>query len=353
MTTESERLSVTYPALSRLRGAMALFFASVVAFAACDTDPAPQVTFTATGNLEGLVFFDAGEDGIFDPSDGDIPVAGAGLAAQARGTGRTFAGGTAQTDAAGRFAITGLPLGTHDLVVDTTTVPDGVAICQNPLRFSITANETQFQTVPGRAGCLITIQAAKELALGSFAIVRGIVTGEPGQVDASRTYFQDGSAGALIFSGSLEGLGLALGDQIEIAAVTGEFSGEFQFVNPVTLRAVIEDVGELEAQLMTTAEVSASGATFTHPAQGRFIRLERARLTGAFGSIGNIQNAPIDDGSGGTVMRVDDGVADRNTLNTIFTVGLCYNIQGFAANFAGAGQIFPRSLADVEVVPCN
>ncbi len=52
-------------------------------------------------------------------------------------------------------------------------------------------------------------------------------------------------------------------------------------------------------------------------------------------------------------IRVDDGVADRNSLDTIFSVDTCYNINGFAANFQGTGQIFPRSLADVEEVSCN
>lgn len=354
MTTERQRLSVTYTVIPGVRaGVSGLVLAGVLALAACDTDPAPQVSFTETGNLEGLVFFDAGEDGLFDPSDGDSAIAGVSVAAQARGTGATFAGGSAQSDAAGRFTIGGLPLGTHDLLVDETTVPAGVAICQNPIRFSITANETRFQTVQGRPGCLIPIQDAKELALGSFVIVRGVVTGAPGQVDASRTYIQDATAGALIFSGALEGMGIVVGDQIEIGAVTDQFGGEFEFVNPVTLRQLIEDVGAPEPLVVTTAEVSASGAAFTDPIQGRFIRLPKARLTGAFGSTGNVQNAPIDDGSGATVMRVDDGVADRTTLNTIFTVGLCYNINGFAANFNGSGQIFPRSLADVEEVPCN
>jgi hypothetical protein len=32
---------------------------------------------------------------------------------------------------------------------------------------------------------------------------------------------------------------------------------------------------------------------------------------------------------------------------------VCYDITGFGANFAGAGQIFPRSVADIVEVPCN
>jgi hypothetical protein len=104
----------------------------------------------------------------------------------------------------------------------------------------------------------------------------------------------------------------------------------------------------------TTSEVSLSGTTYTDPLQGRLLKIEKAELTAAFGAGGaNIQNGIINDGSGATTIRIDDGVADRNSLNTIMTVGLCYDIVGFGANFAGAGQIFPRSLADIVEVPCN
>ena len=354
MTINDERSSVPhFHAIRALGRGAALVLLGLAVTAGCNADPAPPFSTTATGNLEGLVFFDAAEDGLFDPAGGDFAIAGVGVEARERGTDQTFAGGTGQSDANGRFLISALPLGTHDLQIDTLTVPSGVSICQNPLRVSITANETRFQQVQGRAGCLIAIQDAKELALGEFVIVRGIVTGTPGQVDASRTYLQDATAGALIFSSALDGAGLAIGDQIEISAVTGQFSNEFEFLNPVTLRAHVPGVGAIDPVVVTTAELAASGADYTHPLQGRLVRLERTQLTGAFGSTGNVQNAPIDDGSGAITVRVDDGVADRNQLNTIFTVGSCYNMNGFAANFSGSAQFFPRSLADVEEVSCN
>jgi DNA/RNA endonuclease YhcR with UshA esterase domain len=354
MTIESERLRVTHSHSSRLRaGAAGLVLAGLAAFAACDAAPAPPFAFTATGEVEGLVFFDVLEDGIFDPAGGDVAIAGVTVSAQGRGTGETFAGGTAQSGADGRFQIAGLPLGTHDLLIDTTTVPAGVAICQNPIRFSITANAVRFQSVQGRAGCLITIQEAKELALGEFVIVRGIVTGTPGQVDASRVYIQDATAGALIFSSALDAAGLALGDQVEISAVTGQFGNEFEFLNPVTLRELVAGVGVVDPVVVTTQEIADAGPDYTDPIQGRLVRLEAAQLTGAFGSTGNEQNAPIDDGSGGITIRVDDGVAVRAQLNTLFTVGSCYNLNGFVANFNGAGQFFLRSMADVEEVSCN
>jgi hypothetical protein len=289
---------------------------------------------------------------VFDPSSGDVPLAGVGVAVQDRGTGNTFPGGTAITGADGRFLLADLPAGTHDLRIDTLTVPEDVSICQNPLQVTVNLEETRFSEVRGRAGCLITILAAKELPLGEFAIVRGIVTSSPGQIEAGWTYVQDATAGARAFGG-LDGLGLEIGDQVELGAVTGAFSNDFE-LGSVVFRGLVKGVGAPAPVETTTGEVAASGTSWTHPLQGRLITFRAAQLTAAFGAGGaNIQNGIIDDGSGATTIRIDDGVADRNTLNTLMTVGTCYDITGFGANFAGAGQIFPRSVADIVEVPCN
>jgi DNA/RNA endonuclease YhcR with UshA esterase domain len=319
---------------------------------ACEGDLAPQFEITGTGSVEGLVFFDVAEDGVFDPASGDVPIAGVGVAVQDRGTGNTYPGGTATSGSNGRFQVTGLPAGTHDLLIDTLTVPAGVSICQNPLQVTVNLNETRFSQVRGRAGCLITIQAAKELAEGEFAIVRGIVTSSPGQIEVGWTYIQDQTAGARVFGG-LDGLGIQIGDQVEVGAVTGQFTNDFEF-GSVVFRARVEGVGALTPKSVTTAEVAASGTTWTDPLQGLLITIAKAKLTAAFGAGGaNIQNGIIDDGSGAITIRIDDGVADRNTLNNLMTVGKCYDITGFGANFAGAGQIFPRSVADIVEVPCT
>ncbi len=323
-------------------GALGGLFLVTALAAACE-DPAPPLEIEGTGSVAGLVFFDANEDGVFDPSDGDTPVDGVGLEVRDRGTGDAFSGANGTTGADGRFEITGLPLGTHDLRVDEASVPEGVSICQNPIPVSVFLNETSFADVRGRPACLITIAEAKETPIPSFVIVQGIVTSFPGQIESGWTYIQDGSAGTKLFGGVLEGLGIELGDRIEIGGDSELFSGDFDITN-LTLRQVTPDVGELAT--------AASGGDITDPVQGGFIRVEAAELTAPFGT-GNIQNALIDDGSGAVIIRIDDGVANRNTLNDLFTVGLCYDINGFGAIFSGAGQIFPRSLADIVEVPCN
>jgi DNA/RNA endonuclease YhcR with UshA esterase domain len=345
-TDNSTRGGRSWRLLATLAG-----LAAMLVVAGCD-EIAPPIAVDGTGNLEGLVFFDASEDGIFDPADGDSAIAGVAIAVQERGTGQTFPNGSAVSAADGRFTIDELPLGTHDMKIDTLTVPDGVSICQNPIRVSVFLGETTFERVNGRPGCLITILAAKDLGPEEFVIVRGIVTSAPGQIEASFAYIEDATGGLFLFAPALMGQGIAVGDQIEVGGTTAIFSGQFELTN-VTLREVVPDVATPLPLLVTTAEIGASGADPYADLQNRFVRVENAELLEAFGASGNEQNSTIDDGSGSITIRIDDGVADRNELDNLLTAGTCYDINGFAANFNGAAQIFPRSLDDIVEVPCN
>ncbi|MDX1745776.1 MAG: hypothetical protein R3324_07555, partial [Halobacteriales archaeon] len=152
--------------------------------------------------------------------------------------------------------------------------------------------------------------------------------------------------------GALMGQGIEVGDQIEVGGTTTIFSGQFELVD-VELRNVIPDAATPDPLPVTTAEIAASGSDPLDDLQNRFVRVEGAELLEAFGASGNNQNSTIDDGSGPVTIRVDDGVANRDNLDDIFAPGTCYDINGFAANFNGTGQIFPRSLDDVEEVPCS
>jgi hypothetical protein len=325
--------------------------AAILVVAGCD-EIAPPITVDGTGNLEGLVFFDASEDGIFDPADGDSAIAGVAIAVQERGTGQTLPNGGAVSGADGRFTIDALPLGTHDMKIDTLTVPDGVSICQNPIRVSVFLNETTFERVNGRPGCLITILAAKDVPLGEFVIVRGVVTSAPGQIEASFAYVEDATAGLFVFAPALMGQGIEVGDQIEVGGTTAIFSGQFELTG-VTLRELVPDFATPTPLVVTTADIAASGADPYDDLQNRFVRVENAELLEAFGASGNEQNSTIDDGSGSVTIRIDDGVADRAELDNLLSAGACYDINGFAANFNGSGQIFPRSLDDIVEVSCN
>jgi len=330
---------------------VALLLAATLA-TGCDDALAPPLAIPGTGSIEGLIFFDASEDGVFDAADGDFGVPGVIVAIRNRGTEDNFA--TATSGADGRFQVSGLPGGTHDMFLDPASVPAGMTICQNPVQVTVIPNEIRFVQVRGRPGCLITIAAAKEAAVGEFVIVSGLVTSAPGQIENNFVYIEDETAGLFMFAPGLVGQGIEVGDQIEVGGSTAIFSGQFQIGSDASLRRLVKNVATPVPTVTTTGAIAASGSSPFHDLQNRFVRLLAAQITDVFGfGGGNLQNAPLDDGSGGILIRVDDGVTDRNTINSVLTAGACYNINGFAANFNGSGQIFPRSLADMEEVPCT
>lgn len=334
------------------RWLVAAALVAAIGAGACDDELAAPVAIIGVGGIEGLVFFDVSEDGFFDPVAGDVAVAGVNIEVRNRGTSQTFGSGTSGAD--GRFAIGNLPGGTHDMVIDTLSVPAGISICQNPLQVTVNPEQVGFTEVRGRPGCLITIGEVKDLPVGEFAITRGIVASFPGEIESNFAYIEEPTGGLFLFAPALMGQGIEVGDQIEIGGTTAIFSGQFQLTTNVSLRQLVKAVGVPVPLLTTTAAIAASGSNPTDDLQNRFVRLEGVMITGAFGSTGNSQNGTIDDGSGAITIRVDDGVvADRNSNVTLFPVGTCYNINGFAANFLGSGQIFPRSVADMESIPCT
>lgn len=337
------------------RGAAATLVAvlvSGVTLSACADDPEGAFEVTGEGSIEAFLFLDANRDGRFDPSDGDEPVPDVQVAVRDRGTAQNFATATSGTD--GRLTVSALPPGTHDLFMVEESVPEGVSFCQNPLPVSVYIDLRAYREVIGRNGCVITMAEAKLLDpnAGEFVTVQGVITSEPGQVDAGFTWIQDSSGGIQLFGSGTAGLGLELGDRIEISGTLSQFGNQLQIASPV-VNNIEKAVGAVVPLLTTTAAVAAAGPIPDDPLQGALIRLERAQLTVAFGDGGqNIQNGTIDDGSGAITIRVDDGVWDRNDLNNFMTVGQCYDIIGLGASFNGGGQIFPRDATEIVEVAC-
>ncbi len=113
--------------INKRRGGMVALLLAATLAAGCDDALAPALAIIGTGSIEGLIFFDASEDGVFDAADGDFGVAGVIVAIRNRGTEDNFATGTSGAD--GRFLVTNLPGGTHDMFLDPASVPEGMTIC--------------------------------------------------------------------------------------------------------------------------------------------------------------------------------------------------------------------------------
>lgn len=327
--------------------------AALALVAACDDDPAPPFVVEGVGGLEGVVFFDADQNGVFDPAAGDTAVAGANLALRERGTEQALSGGTATSDAGGRFALTGLPPGTHDLFLDTTSVAAGVSFCRNPTPSTIAIGLVRFVSLGARLACLIPIAEAEAMPIGEFVIVRGIVTAAPGQIRPEASYIEDASGGVQLFDGTLLGAGFEIGDRVEVSATVGAFSGEVELLN-VTPTAIDKAFATPVPVTVTATDLAAAGSPPTAPLQGRFVVVLQAEQITEFASGGG-RNANFEDASMGVMqVRIEVGlVANSGDVATQFPSGKCYNITGVVGSFGGTAQLKPRTLADMEEVPCT
>jgi DNA/RNA endonuclease YhcR with UshA esterase domain len=321
--------------------------------AGCEPDTAPPFEITEPGAIEGLLYFDADEDALFDPSDGDYALSGVQVRFTVRGD-TTQVYRTVTSDASGRFEVTGLPAGTQSAYVTASTLPAGVVLCTNPMDVTVEPGVTRFFRLQTRGGCLVLIQAAEAIGAGN-AVIRGIVTAAPNMMRAGGdyTYIQDASGGIRIFGSSLSTLGLEVGDRLEVSGVISVFSGDFQLGQPV-VRAITKAFGAVTPAATTTAAIAAAGPDPKAVLQGTLVKVTRAQVTGTFGAGGiNNRNAIINDGSGATQIRFETGLYSAPAdLPAAYPVGKCYDVTGVVGNFNGAGQLFPRTRADVVEVPC-
>ena len=321
----------------------------------CAEETAPPFDVEGEGSVEGFAFYDADLSGTFNPAGGDSVLSGVSVTVFERGTQRAFTGATATTGASGRFEIEGLPAGTHDLWIDTTSVPEGVAFCQNPQPVTVYLGEMQYEELEARTGCVITIAEAESMdpAAGEFVTVSGIVTSFPGQIRGGYAYIEDETGGIRVFDSGLEGQGIEIGDRVELSGTLTAFNDDLQLTG-VTLNQQQDDVAPVVPLEVTTGEVAAVGPTSADPLQGRLVHVENAEIVGAFGTLASSQNALIDDGTGATEMRIESGVvADAESLPDLYPAGTCYDITGVVGNFRGTAQIFPRSTEDIVEVACN
>ena len=326
-----------------LRGIAAL--ALILGVVACDDEIAPPFAPEGQGTIAGRLYFDADNNGLYTPVGGDVPFAGRTVTVLERGSSDVLA--TGQTDAEGAFTFTGLPTGTHDLLVDPTQLVQGtdtLRLCQSPLPVSVYIAEQAFVSLNAKLGCVIPISQVVRSAEGIFVTVAGIVTAPPGVFRANNLYLQDATGGLQVF-GLPGGLGIELGDSIEVSGEVDVFSTEFQIANPRVAPNIKKGVGAPPPLDITTGELGA--LTPTSSTMGRLVKVYGVTV-GAFAS----GNAPIDDGTGPSQVRLDSNVSGTVPQST-FQAGSCYDITGVVGIFNNAAQLKPRGPGDIAQVACS
>jgi hypothetical protein len=314
----------------------AALIALTAGLAACDTGPAEPFRIEGAGAIEGLVFFDANRDGRFDPSSGDSLLPGVRVELRQRGTQQTLANGQATTSATGRFRIDNIPLGTHSLYVDTLALPAGMRLCQNPRSASVYSGESGFVSLNAVAACLITIAEARAQPLGSPVVIRGVVTVPQGAHRTDNVYVQDRTSGIQIFG--IPGLGLVIGDSIEVTGVTGQFGLELQVIQPIVARlgegtphqprvAVGRDIADIRFE-------------------GQLLRINNAEVTAVQTGTTSGYNVNMRDETGAFEIRIEGGLIPSIPHST-WVVGARYDVVGVGARFNALGQLKLRSATEV------
>lgn len=333
---------------SSLRLRIAAGLALAAALVGCVDDPAPLFEPPGMGTVAGQLFADVDNNGQYTPVGGDTLLAGVRVQLLDRGTSNVIAEAT--TADSGRFMFEDVPPGTHDVAFVANAATGKRVLCAR--RATVYIGEQLFLPLGLRLGCVIRIQAAEAMAPGSRATITGIVTVAQGTFRGDNIYLQDQSGGIQVF-GVPAGLGLAVGDSVEVTGDLGAFRTELQIINPVVAANVVRGAGEVASRDVTVATL-AGITTGTSATVGRLVTVRQVRV-GPFNSGGG-RNAAI------TAASSPDGAStlvrlDGNTLTTIGTAAFdparCYDITGVVGLFDNAVQLKPRVPADVVAVPCS
>lgn len=313
-----------------------------VVSAACVDDPEPLSPVSETGRVAGILFFDRDNNDVYTPTAGDSAMPGVTVRLLDRGTSNVLASGTTTAD--GRYALD-VPVGTHDLDVVRSSDIIASRFIWCGARPSVYRNEETFVSTPLKFGCVVRINVAKPNPLGTTVTIAGVVTAQPGRFRNDNLYMQDPTGGIQVF-GVAASLGLLEGDTIEVTGELGAFNDQLQIVSP-RIGANIRRGGTLPEPVELTTAQAASATTPLSSNVARLVRVRRVTV-GTFAS----NNAPIDDGSGAAVLRLD-GNANTNIGTGAFAAGRCYDIIGILGFFRGATQLQPRRLQDVTEVSCS
>lgn len=323
----------TIRASRALRGA-AFAALSLLALAACDDDIADPIEIEGQGTVSGLLYFDVNRDGFFEPIEGDSALVGVPVWLQVRGTDQVVSGTETTTDAQGRFTITNVPVGTHDVVFESDAL-DGAIICNAPRQVSVRISEVTALSVSGQESCLIDIAEAREQPVGTPVTVRGVVTVGSGDLSSSYFFIQDETAGVKVFTAA----NTEIGQFIEVSGTMDLFASEVEIANAqitVLGTAPLPDPIELTGEQFVSHEYQGSLAVL------RGLTVTAIEGSDAAGVSYNVRVTALDGSA--FIVRVD---SDAGITPGTFVVGGTYDLVGVVSPFGGAEQLYVRSNADI------
>ncbi len=198
-----------------------------------------------------------------------------------------------------------------------------------------------FQTVTFQAQ-VISISAARALAVGTPFTVRGMVT-HGGELGVAIRYFQDATGGLAAYSAALMGT-INIGDSIEITGPATQYNNLLEMA-PATVTVISSN-----NPLPTPIELT-SAAAFAEAYEGMLVKVTGVMVTGV---------GTFSAGTSGQNYKLDNStVTQARILPTTDIAGkqippsIC-NITGIMSQFSATApasgyQLLPRSYADFDL----
>ncbi len=321
---------------SRFGAFLALVAASGL-WAACQNAGEGKVLgISATGTVNGFVFWDRNGNRAPDPADTTLSNLPVRLVVQ--GTRDTAARGS--SSASGRFNFTNLPVGTYTLVVDTAILGDSLRVIRvDTSTITLRPDDTLAVQITV-AFPQLTIAQARAAPLGKKMFIAGVAL-------ISRGLFGDttlhlGDATSAIRMTAVKSAVVFIGDSIRALGTRSTRDGQ-PTLNQATIFPLSTDA---DPPFQVVSTVTASGASGGSLDAG-LVRVLNAAITDTATVQGN-RRLMVNDNSGLLEVRLDTLVGFRALAIIGDTVGARIDVLGVLIPIGpGAWRLKPRAPSDV------
>lgn len=323
--------------LSRLLRPLAATATIAVFAGAClDTSEDRILSISATGIVQGLVYFDANGSRSLDASDPGLP--GVGVRLLARGTPDTIARAATTTD--GLFLLNRVAVGVYDLAVDQGSLGDSVQVISvNPDPINVAPNDSVTVAI-AVSFAKLSVSEARALPIDERVFVEGIAISARDVFGDSTLHLTDGTAA--IRATRVRRVAVLAGDSVRLLATRSERAGQPTLDDAQPFPLGIAAVPAPERTGTATA-ASADGGRL----DAALIRVLDATITDTLTSAGDFI-LTVSDGSGSLDVLLDNDVAFA-ALGPFLPDSVIDATGVLVPRAAGDWVLKPRSDADLTV----
>ncbi len=311
---------------------------AVTLAAGCDDAGDGRVLgISTTGAIVGTAYLDRDGNGQRDAGS-DAPVPGLIVGLAFPGARDTIASVT--TDEAGRYAFGDLEVGSYELVIDASSVPDTLEfVATNPARITVAMVDTPAVTI-ALGYPHITLSEARTAAAGRRVAVHGVALNDYGAFGDATVHLSD-AMNALRAVG-VAASAISAGDSVRIVGTLDRLAGQ-----PVLSDAFAFVLGASTVPAPETLSTAAASTARSGARDAALVRIEGATVLDVRRTSTGDDLLIVDDGSGALEVILDTS----GRFGLVPLPGAIVESSGLlvpSAERAGRWSLKPRSTNDLS-----